>query len=276
VPRRVATTIAGLATVIVLSIAASAAVARQSFPDSHGVFHACYGDSDGEVRVVTGTTCANGETAVTWNATGPRGVRGLRGFKGNQGDPGPEEEDQATKSTWTDVAQGARAIAEIVALIVGGLWAYFLFIRGRIFSRRLEPLAEGELLQSDGVQMLRVRLRVKNAGASIVKFADDPKAVYLYGTGSRDWLGATNVQWSKPQLILTKVLENHKWIEGGETILDEVLVPVPDPGAAGEWLAYRLDLKLASRRQGFRGSLKWTTTVVVPGKARPVHEPAKT
>jgi hypothetical protein len=64
-------------------------------------------------------------------------------------------------SDWTDVAQGVAAIAEIVALVVGGVWAYFLFVRGRTFSQRLEPLMEGELHQIDGVEMLRVKLRVK-------------------------------------------------------------------------------------------------------------------
>jgi len=273
VPRRVARATVGPVIAIVLSIPASASGAPQSIPDNHGVVHACYGGQDGrEAHLVTGGTCANGETAVKWNAVGPRGFQGSRGDPGPKGDRGPEGK---SKKSWSDVAQGAAAIAGIVALIVGGLWAYFLFVKGRTFSNRLEPSAEGELLQVNGKTMVRLKLVVKNAGASVFTFADHPKAVYLYATAAADWVSAANVLWSDPYLRLTRILENHDWIEGGETIVDEVLVSVPD----GDWLAYRLEVRLGSRSGDFRrwlashshirGDLQWRTTVVVPGNARP-------
>jgi len=177
---------------------------------------------------------------------------------------------------WVDYAQGAAAVAQVIALIVGGVWAYFKFARGRTFARRLEPVVAGELLESGGKEMFRVRLRVRNAGASRVTFAKDPKAVYLYATASSDWSPGANVYWPKDHLMLTPVLGEHKWIEAGETVTDEVLVPVPEARTGDAWLAYRLEILLASDKPSFRERIKWSTGVVVPAKPTAVLEAATT
>lgn len=63
-----------------------------------GKINGCYLTNAGLLRVVDpGTPCGNGETAISWSATGsgatgppgPFGPAGPRGLRGPKGDPGP-------------------------------------------------------------------------------------------------------------------------------------------------------------------------------------------
>jgi hypothetical protein len=65
-------------------------VALAAVPDNAGVIHACYGNAGGAVRIVdTGGPTPNcdqaGETALTWNQTGPSGPAGPTGPAGPDG-----------------------------------------------------------------------------------------------------------------------------------------------------------------------------------------------
>ncbi len=78
--------IAGAA--VVGGLGAAAAVATGSIPDTDGTIHGCYQNAGGALRVIdssaAGVACdAAGETALTWNRTGPQGPAGPKG------DPGP-------------------------------------------------------------------------------------------------------------------------------------------------------------------------------------------
>jgi len=67
-------------------------VALASIPDQNGVIHACYRNSNGQLRVIDNATqtCSSGETALTWNQTGPAGLQGPVGPTGPEGLPGSE------------------------------------------------------------------------------------------------------------------------------------------------------------------------------------------
>jgi hypothetical protein len=73
--------VAGLASLAVVVVA----VVQAAIPDASGVIHACY-RANGNLRLVDKSNCTSGETALTWNQTGPQGPAG--GF-GPQGAPGP-------------------------------------------------------------------------------------------------------------------------------------------------------------------------------------------
>lgn len=74
----------------------SAGLAFAAVPDAAGVIHACYrssgGLANGTLRVIdseNGDTCNTGETAISWNQTGPQGPVGATGPQGPQGPTGP-------------------------------------------------------------------------------------------------------------------------------------------------------------------------------------------
>lgn len=59
-------------------------VAVASIPDGSGVIHSCYKNSTGSLKVIDSASqsCASGETALTWNQTGPQGPAGANGASG--------------------------------------------------------------------------------------------------------------------------------------------------------------------------------------------------
>ncbi len=79
-------------------IFAGSVAASASIPGSDGVIHACFRQSDGQLRVVDPLhegSCGAGESSLSWNARGrigPRGLKGVagpRGLKGATGRRGP-------------------------------------------------------------------------------------------------------------------------------------------------------------------------------------------
>jgi hypothetical protein len=64
-------------------------IAYASIPDSAQVFHACFKNSTGAVRLVNSASdCGASETATQWNQAGPTGSAGPTGPTGATG-PGP-------------------------------------------------------------------------------------------------------------------------------------------------------------------------------------------
>src|SRR6266545_892609 len=71
-------------------VAVAAGVGYAAIPSSDGVVTACYAKS-GDLRVIdaeAGAQCKAGETALSWNQTGPAGPAGTQGPPGPPGPPG--------------------------------------------------------------------------------------------------------------------------------------------------------------------------------------------
>ncbi len=83
----------GLVSLIIITVGISAfgLAVVIGIPDSSGVIHACYSNSQGSVRIVeSASDCKNNETAITWNQTGPAGSPGPAGPQGPSGPAGPQ------------------------------------------------------------------------------------------------------------------------------------------------------------------------------------------
>lgn len=84
---------------ILVLVIALGGVAEATIPDSSGVIHSCYrthtsffGPEQGSMRVIDtakGQTCDPGETALSFNQTGPQGAQGATGVTGATGAQGP-------------------------------------------------------------------------------------------------------------------------------------------------------------------------------------------
>jgi len=132
-----------------------------------------------------------------------------------------------------------------IAVVVGAVWAYYRFIRDRTYRPRLDVSMACERHRVREQRLLLARVRVKNIGASNVELLQE-------GTGLRiSTLGATPehapVTWTSR--TVRPLLEQHQWIEPGETVSDDVLVRIDDVGV-GEpvLLETRLRWKLRDRR----------------------------
>lgn len=113
------------------------------------------------------------------------------------------------------------------AVIVGGLWAYFNFVKGRTYRPRLEVEMQGEWRVIDGERWLHSRVRVKNIGASKVTLRQRGTGLQLSRLRTRD-PASTRARWET--LTVSEIFKEHQWIEPGETISDDVLLhlDVPD------------------------------------------------
>jgi hypothetical protein len=130
----------------------------------------------------------------------------------------------ATAKTWTDVIG---KIITGVAVIVGGIWAYFKFVKGRIFRPRVEIEMSGQWLDVDGKRWLLARIRVKNIGASKIQLRQEGSGLRVYALASDQPTAPAAAAWDRRKT--SAILKKHSWIEPGETISDDILFDLGIP-----------------------------------------------
>jgi hypothetical protein len=141
---------------------------------------------------------------------------------------------------WLDQTE---KFVHIVAIVVGGVWAYFRFVRGRVYHSRLEPALSGRTFQAGDKSFLVGIASLKNVGASEVDILQE-------GTGVRVFCCDMLVE-SKPtrlagwtRIRTLSVFEQHDWVEAGETIADTFLVVLPS-----HTVAVKLEMSVTPRKR---------------------------
>ena len=72
-------------------------------------------------------------------------------------------------------------LLQMLALIVGGSWAYHKYAKGRTFHERVNLKLNGKLNQVGEQVFLVVHIEVRNAGQSVIIFAPAFSSLILYG-----------------------------------------------------------------------------------------------
>ena len=108
------------------------------------------------------------------------------------------------------------------AVVVGGLWAYFRFVKDRVYRPRLEVGLFGQWREVGGESMLHARVTVKNIGATDVELLQEGTALIVESMSAEQSDPPTSVQWTPLQA--SSILEDHQWIEPNETISDDLLL----------------------------------------------------
>ena len=165
----------------------------------------------------------------------------------------------AAATTASAVIDGAHKLAQIVAIVIGGIWAYYKFFRGRTFRPRLEPALEASILQIAALRHLKVKARVKNVGLSRVVIDREVSGLRVFVYEPADGVATSkvgSVDWQRVRTV--DVFKEHGWVEPGETIEDNWLFAVSDQQAA----AFRLELKLAGPKTD------WSANAVIETPAR--------
>jgi hypothetical protein len=133
-----------------------------------------------------------------------------------------------TFKTWAD---GIATIVTALALITGGIWAYFKFARGRTFRPRLEIEMSGQWLKANRKHWLQARIKVKNIGASKVMLRQNGTGLKVRVLADAQSPPPDYAKWKRAGWCI--ILEDHQWIEPGETVSDDLLLnlgtrrPVP-------------------------------------------------
>ncbi|HJP94064.1 MAG TPA: hypothetical protein VJ875_19045 [Pyrinomonadaceae bacterium] len=158
-----------------------------------------------------------------------------------------------------------RNVATIAAFVVGGIWTYYLFIKGRVLKSRLEPKVAGEIVSIGTQKYIRISVELKNVGSSRVAIT---RGKYLYVFAQRPHGEIPTEDAAKYMLMGTHwkellpfdILTRHDWIEPAETIQDQILVEI----LIKEEIGYRVDLVI------FAGGMRWKATSIVSRK--PKHQ----
>lgn len=136
-----------------------------------------------------------------------------------------------------DLAAVARDVLAAAAILVGAVWAYFKFARGRTFARRLELAVGGEAFRRGDALYLLVAVRAKNLGLSRVKIDREQSGLRVFTHGPEVPVErAAPVAWER--LSTLDVFVAREALEPGEPADEELLIGMP----RSDYAALRLQL----------------------------------
>jgi hypothetical protein len=121
-------------------------------------------------------------------------------------------------------------VVTAAAVLVGGLWAYFRFVKDRVYRPRLEVGLFAQWRQVAGTPVLHARLTVKNIGATDVELLQEGTALVVELMDHEQPPPPADVTWTP--VHASAILVDHQWIEPHETISDDLLLrlgPTPQP-----------------------------------------------
>jgi hypothetical protein len=152
-------------------------------------------------------------------------------------------------------------VVKVVAVILGGIWTYLNYVRGRTFKRRLEPKISGQISPGvgAGTWMVSGMSQAKNVGLSKVDIEASGTAIVIDdmipGTSKKGV--AKIVEVEIPGGVLG-VFERHRWIEPGETIEESFAAPLP---VRDNRAGVRLRLRIVSRHKIFK-NVEWNADAI--------------
>jgi hypothetical protein len=167
---------------------------------------------------------------------------------------------------WFKVTQVILNIAESLAVLVGGVWVYFKFMKSRTFARRAAIEVEASLLSVEQRPVIRVEVVLRNTGLSKIPLRANRQVLRLWATSVSDFSPGANLFWHF--WMVSQVFVTDESVESQESIKDVALLPVASDG--GPWLAFRIGAEAwAEPRWKWFGRAKWVTHTIIPAQ---VHE----
>lgn len=151
----------------------------------------------------------------------------------------------------------ALKISQIIALLVGGLWVYVNYVRGRTHVPRLQLELKAAVLRKENRRYLLATLAVKNPGLSIVQITQKGSALLVSRLSALDEVPQViDSHWEHDGAF--DVLTKHASIEPGLTINEQKLIMLP----VSESDAFLLQLRVVAHGRS------WSTiTIVCPGSS---------
>jgi hypothetical protein len=180
----------------------------------------------------------------------------------------------STSSGWTDVASGISDIATIVAVIAGGIFAYYKFARGRIFRMRCGIQTSVKMISVRSQKCAAVEVRFSNNGQGPVSVYKDTAAdneLLIYELNElmlEDALASLDdVVWEggvirRATLFPTVSESKPAIIESGENFSTSILIPLSKDSIGFRAVAI---LQIVARGGIARKTAAyWTESVALP------------
>ena len=146
-----------------------------------------------------------------------------------------------------NILDNLQKVFTILAILIGGIWAYFNFFKGRVYRIRVEPTISGKVFDKDGTTYLIVKLQLKNAGLSKVDIQHKGSGFRIF-TYKEEGQPPDTQPVESERLGTFSIFEDHGWIESGETIVEEQLVSIPN----NHHFAFLLELRVVAHRVSFK------------------------
>jgi hypothetical protein len=164
----------------------------------------------------------------------------------------------STTVNWASGKEFIEAFAKItqsLALVAGGVWAYFKFVKGRTFQDRLTPTVTGKFVSINGSVFLIVRTLLENVGLSRIVLDHQLSSLVVFEYVPSEAEEILSVQ-SKWLTVLGVFGDKDKYIEPNETVERQTLLALPKVSSIG----YQLEFKVFSN-----SGYAWRTTTIVEG-----------
>ena len=166
----------------------------------------------------------------------------------------------STTVDWTRTKDFTEAFANVIqslALIAGGVWAYFKFAKGRTFRDRLTPSVSGKFVSIDEAIFLIVSIQLENVGLSRIAFDQKASSLFVFEYIASEVEEILRVK--NNQLISFQVFgDKDRYIEPNEITERQTLIALPRVSKIG----YQLELKVFSD-----SGYTWRATTIVEGVA---------
>jgi hypothetical protein len=157
---------------------------------------------------------------------------------------------------WTktkDVFDVVKNFATILGIIVGAVWAYFNFFKGRTYKSRLEPKVSGKIISKNETFYLIITVQLKNVGLSDVNIIQRGTAlrVFSYLPAETEKSVTSNIKQNRVATI--SVFEKHGWVEPGELVEEQNIVVLPKD----ESIAFQMNLRIVSN------GIEWNSVAII-------------
>ena len=143
-------------------------------------------------------------------------------------------------------------IFTILAIMGGGLWAYYHYFKGRVYKLRLEPKIFGKVIARDDADYLITTVQLKNVGLYRADIEQKGTAFRIFACKPPTLLSKTQ-SVDLERLVTFEVFKKHGWIESGETIEEQKMIAVP----VENQIAYQLQLRVVSKK------IEWNAILVL-------------
>ncbi len=147
-----------------------------------------------------------------------------------------------------DVVQIFSNVVTALATILAGVWAYYRFVKGRVFEPRLTLTAKAHRLRIRTSEYVLSTVELSNVGLSKIDFNNATLRVCsLSGNAEPDLLKVPKRVW----LDTLGILLAHSSIESGEVLTEQNLLVLP----SGHDLPILLDFRVVAQGMSFTASI---------------------
>lgn len=158
---------------------------------------------------------------------------------------------------WEKLSGIAQNLVTIIAIILGGFWTYFTFIKGRTLKEQLEPKVTSHIINRSNDKILVATIQLKNTGKTIVNFKQSgTRLVVFQYQPSENIAVVTENEWHV-YYAAPPILRDHERIEPGEQIQEPVLIPLEQDDRQ----IYMIRLRINSKKT------TWTVDAIIEGNS---------